>query len=126
MSDEQAIRAVALDYIEGWYEADAGRMDRALAPYLAKRRVVSAVEIWDIDKAWMVSAAQEGRGKLEEPENGRREVTLLDRTGRMASVTVVAEAFTDYPHLAKTGDSWSIVNVLWDFHEEQSSTPDSR
>jgi len=117
MNDEQAIRAVALDYIEGWYEANATRMDRALSPHLAKRRIVSAEEIWHIDKPWMVSATGEGRGKLDDPDAGRREVTILDRTGRMASVKVVAEAFSDYLHLAKTGDAWSIVNVLWDFHE---------
>jgi len=118
--DEEAIRAVSLDYIEGWYEADASRMDRALSPHLAKRRVVSADEIWDIDKPWMVSATGEGRGRLADPSAGRREVILLDRTDRMASVKVVAEAFADYLHLAKIGDAWSIINVLWDFHDGEA------
>lgn len=35
-SDEAKIRAAALDYIEGWYEGDAERMERALHPHLAK------------------------------------------------------------------------------------------
>ena len=30
--DEEAIRAVVADYIEGWYDGDAGRMERALHP----------------------------------------------------------------------------------------------
>jgi hypothetical protein len=35
--DTAAIRAVALDYIEGWYTGDADRMARALHPQLVKR-----------------------------------------------------------------------------------------
>ena len=37
--DETAIRKTALDYIEGWYEADAARMESALYPELAKRMI---------------------------------------------------------------------------------------
>jgi len=40
MSDtraEAAIRSVVLDYVEGWFDGDAGRMARALHPELAKR-----------------------------------------------------------------------------------------
>src|SRR3977135_170600 len=38
-ADKAAIRKAALDYIEGWYEGDAERMERALHPELAKRIV---------------------------------------------------------------------------------------
>src|SRR5687768_14241144 len=38
-ADSAAIRATALDYIEGWYAGDAARMERALHPELAKRIV---------------------------------------------------------------------------------------
>ncbi|MGH7551869.1 MAG: nuclear transport factor 2 family protein [Longimicrobiales bacterium] len=37
--DSAAIRATALDYVEGWYTGDAARMERALHPELAKRIV---------------------------------------------------------------------------------------
>src|SRR6516225_441086 len=40
-SDDVAIKQTALDYIEGWYEGDPARMERALHPELAKRMVVS-------------------------------------------------------------------------------------
>jgi len=36
-TDSAAIRQAALDYIEGWYGGDAGRMERALHPELVKR-----------------------------------------------------------------------------------------
>src|ERR1043166_3007167 len=38
-NDESAIRKTALDYIEGWYEGDATRMESALHPELAKRMI---------------------------------------------------------------------------------------
>ena len=40
-ADVAAIRQTALDYIEGWYEGNAERMERALHPELAKRIVRS-------------------------------------------------------------------------------------
>jgi hypothetical protein len=39
MEDKEAIRQVALDYIEGWYQGNAARMDRALYAKLVKRRI---------------------------------------------------------------------------------------
>ena len=120
MDDRQAIREAALDYIQGWYTADASRMDRALSPDLAKRRMVSSAEVWQIDKEQMVKITGAGRGRLEHPESGRQEITILDRTETMASVKVVAEKFSDYLHLAKLDGAWSIVNVLWDFHAAET------
>jgi len=39
VADATAIKQTALDYIEGWYEGNAERMERALHPELAKRIV---------------------------------------------------------------------------------------
>src|ERR1044071_3857028 len=38
-ADTAAIKQAALDYIEGWYEGNAERMERSLHPELAKRMV---------------------------------------------------------------------------------------
>ena len=38
-ADQAAIKQTALDYIEGWYEGNPERMERALHPDLAKRIV---------------------------------------------------------------------------------------
>ena len=70
MEDPEAIRHCALDYIEGWYEGSADRMSRALSPYLAKRRLVSDKEIWDVNKDRMVEATGNGKGRLAEPQKG--------------------------------------------------------
>src|SRR2546423_12300605 len=39
VSDVELIKQTALDYIEGWYEENSERMERALHPELAKRIV---------------------------------------------------------------------------------------
>jgi hypothetical protein len=118
MTDDQAIRNIALDYIEGWYTADGSRMSRALSPHLAKRRIVSQDEIWHVDKTWMVQATTDGKGRIEEPSKGKKIITILDQTTTMASVKIVSEKFIDYLHLSKCNDTWSIVNALWDYPEE--------
>lgn len=115
MEDKEAIRQVALDYIEGWYQGDATRMERALYAKLIKRRLTPDSEVWQVDKDWMVDATGQGRGRIENPEKGRREVTILDMTDRMSCVRVVSEKFVDYLHLAKDAETWVIVNVLWDY-----------
>jgi len=115
MEENEAIIHSALDYIEGWYQGNADRMSQALSPHLAKRRIVSEEEIWEVSKAWMVEATGNGRGRLDAPEKGRKEITILDQTATMASVKIVSEKFIDYLHLAKSHNTWVIVNVLWDF-----------
>ena len=118
MTDDQQIHSIALDYIEGWYTADGSRMDRALSLHLAKRRIVSNDEIWHVDKSWMIKATGDGRGKIEDPNKGKKDISVLDRTTTMASVKIVSEKFIDYLHLSKINGSWSIVNALWDYVEE--------
>ena len=119
MQDHECIIQRALDYIEGWYQADATRMERTLSPTLVKRRVVSDEEIWEVNQTWMVDATRDGRGRIDNPEKGRKDVTILDQTATIASVKVVSEQFIDYLHLAKTNDTWRIVNVLWDYVSQE-------
>ena len=118
MSIEQDLTDTVLDYIEGWYGADAARMDRALSPQLAKRHRVSEEELRDVDAAWIIRITGEGRGRLDDPSSGRKEIAILDRTETMASVKLVSEEFVDYMHLVKMRDGWRVVNVVWDYHGE--------
>jgi hypothetical protein len=115
MDNTEAITNRVLDYVEGWYAGDGTRMDRALSPHLAKRRVVSNDEIWDVSKVWMVEATGNGKGRIPEPEKGIKEITILDQTDTIASVKLISNEFVDYLHLAKTNGEWMIVNALWDY-----------
>ena len=118
MEDSTIIRNRVLDYVEGWYEANKNRMERALSPHLAKRRIVSSEEIWDVSKEWMVNATGDGQGHIDEPEKGIKEITILDQTKTVASVKLISNEFIDYLHLAKINDDWVIVNALWDYIHE--------
>lgn len=118
-ADSVAIRATALDYIEGWYTGDADRMERALHPELVKRILVVDDEsgtayLDQMGMTKLVEGTRTGRGK-ETPESERRQdVTILDIFGNTASVRVDAHGWIDYMHLVKQGGRWSIVNVLWE------------
>ncbi len=115
MSDRDAITETVLNYVEGWYSADSTRMDKALHPKLAKRRVTPEGEVWDSSRDWMVEFTGKGQGRIENPESGLKRITILDMADAIASVKLVSEQFDDYLHLAKCGETWVIVNALWDY-----------
>ncbi len=89
-------------------------MSQALSPYLAKRRFVSGQEVWDVSKDWMVEATENGKGRIDEPQKGRKEIIILDQTTTMANVKIISNKFIDYLHLVKFNNTWRIINVLWD------------
>ena len=121
-ADSSAIRSAALDYIEGWYEADADRMRRALHPELAKRL---HLKLPDLDRSFVQSTGASGLvastargGGSDTPEAERRtEVTILDVFRGAASVRIDATEWIDYLHLVETEEGWKILNVLWELRE---------
>ncbi len=122
-ADSAAIRAAALDYIEGWYEGDAERMEQALHPDLAKRMVYAdresgASKLHDMTAQQLVSGTRGGGGSRTPVEERRADVTILDIFGNAASVKVVARDWVDYLHIAKYDDRWVIINVLWELTPE--------
>ena len=117
-ADSAAIRATALDYIEGWYRADAARMEHALHPHLAKRFVESfadgGVRLTETTALELVQQVRAGGGSGTPAKERRADVDILDVFQDVASVRVDAHGWIDYMHLAKFGDEWRIVNVLWE------------
>ncbi|HYG80467.1 MAG TPA: nuclear transport factor 2 family protein [Pyrinomonadaceae bacterium] len=117
-SDAAAIKQAALDYIEGWYEGNAERMERALHPELAKRIVRTNKEgqssLGQMSAMSLVQGTRRGGGKETPKEKQQKDVTILDVFENAASVKVVASDWVDYLHLAKAGGRWVIVNVLWE------------
>lgn len=117
-ADSAAIRATALDYIEGWYEGNAERMERALHPDLAKR-IVNVNErgrstLGHMSAMTLVQFARGGGGKDTAPARQRKDVRILDIFGNTASVRVDAATWIDYMHIAKWNGRWVILNVLWE------------
>jgi hypothetical protein len=117
-ADSVAIRATALDYIDGWYAGDAARMERALHPELAKRIVMTDPQgrsrLGQQSAMTLVQNTQRGGGKDTPTDKRRDEVKILDIYQNAASVRVQAATWVDYLHIAKSNGRWVIVNVLWE------------
>jgi len=118
-ADAAAIKATALDYIQGWYEGNAERMERAVHPELAKRMVFPSPQsgqsqLNQQSALTLVQSTKAGVGKSTSDEQRQKDVAILDVYGNAASVKVVAERWIDYLHIVKWNGSWKIINVLWE------------
>ena len=122
-ADREAIKQTALDYIEGWYEGNAERMERALHPDLAKRIVMTNPQgrsmLQQMSAMGLVQGVKRGGGKDTPKEKQLKEVTILDVFNNAASVKVVASDWIDYLHVAKFNGRWVIVNVLWELKAQK-------
>lgn len=116
-SDEAAIKQTALDYIEGFYEGNPERMERALHPDLAKRIVHTnergQSRLDQMSALTLIQMSRTSGGRIPK-EAQQKDVTILDRYENAASVKIIAGAWIDYLHMAKWNGQWKIVNVLWE------------
>lgn len=122
-ADRAAIKQTALDYIEGWYEGNAERMEQALHPDLAKRIVMTnpqgRSQLQQMSAMGLVQGVKRGGGKNTPKEKQQKDVTILDVFENAASVKVVASDWVDYLHIAKFNGRWMIVNVLWELKPQK-------
>jgi hypothetical protein len=120
-ADRAAIKQTALDYIEGWYEGNAERMERALHPDLAKRIILTdktgKSRFNHMSAMTLVQSTRTGYGKKTPPDKQQKDVTILDLFGNTASVKIVATDWIDYLHVAKFNGKWVIINVLWEYKQ---------
>lgn len=116
-ADSEAIRQAALDYIEGYYQGDAARMERALHPELAKRivRSDSTGVAWlsSMGASQLVAGTRAGSGREIPAADRKTDVAILDVFNDVASARIDAGPWIDYLHLARVNGKWVIVNVLW-------------
>jgi len=118
-TETEAIRQTVLNYLEAWYQGDPERGGESLHPDLAKRIVRTHPEsgpdtLENMSANRLIERWRSGDGKAIPPGNRKKEVTILDVYGLMASVKLEAAAWVDYMHLAKFNDRWVIINVLWE------------
>ena len=118
-ADSAAIKQTALDYIEGWYEGNGERMERALHPELAKRIVNTDPRsgrnsLGQQSALTLLNSTKRGGGKETPADQRRKDVRILDIFGNTASVRIDASTWVDYLHVAKWSGRWVIVNVLWE------------
>ena len=122
-ADSAAVRATAMDYIEGWYAGDATRMERALHPELAKRVVTTDShmghsQLESIGAMTLILRTRAGGGSRTPVERQQKDFTLLDIFGDAAVAKIVASDWIDYLELAKWNGRWVIVNVLWEYKQK--------
>jgi hypothetical protein len=122
-ADRAAIKQTALDYVEGWYEGNAERMERALHPELAKRIMRTSPEgrsrLDQMSAMALVQGARRGGGKDTPKEKQQKDVIILDVFENSASVKAVMSDWIDYMHMAKANGRWVIVNVLWEMKPQK-------
>lgn len=108
----------ARDYIEGWFEGDAARVDRVLHPRFVRR--IAAVSVagddffWTQDRAEFLEQTRRGGDKATPPGERRITVTVCDLARTTASVRVDSAYAVESLDLVKLRDRWQIVNVLWE------------
>ena len=116
-ADEHAIQAVVSDYIEGWFDGDAGRMERALHPELVKRcRGIEGDDpdaLETLSAAEMIDATADGEGRREDAADRRIEIRIEYLSGDIASVTCLCHRFVDLLQLIRMPEGWRIVNAVW-------------
>jgi hypothetical protein len=116
VDEPAAVRQAVLDYAEGYYERDAGRMERAISPLLTKRALVvrpgAASFLQQMNAEMLVEAA---RATVPRPAAGERRLVaeVFDVSGDIASARVFSVQFNDYIHLTRRDGGWRLVNVLW-------------
>jgi hypothetical protein len=117
--ESAAIRKTALNYIEGWYEGDAARMESALHPELAKRMISTDPKTGrsvfnHMGAMTLVQRTKRGGGTKTPKERQSKDITILDRYNNAAVVKIVASDWIDYLEEAKVDGEWKIINVLWE------------
>jgi len=114
--DIAAVRATVLDYFEGWFDADAERMQRALHPILAKRSYAQdearSPAVSSVTAEQMVAWTAGGHGRRDGVDR-TVEIDVADLSGGIATVVARSEVYIEYLHLVATPDGWRILNTLW-------------
>jgi hypothetical protein len=112
--DKTAIRATITGYIEGYYLDDAVRMERSLHPHYLKHTISGSNEELQITDKTGREMVEEVRTKekVTPVSERKKEITILDIDGDVASAKLVAFQWTNYMTLLKQNGEWRILSVV--------------
>jgi hypothetical protein len=119
-ADSTAIRAAAMDYLEGFYLGDSTRHARSIRPEVYKygyHRPPDSTSYRGMQMTWagfqsFTRGVREGR--IKTPPDAPKLVQLLDVQDQTAAVRVDAWWGSDYLLLGKERDGrWMIGHVAW-------------
>jgi putative lumazine-binding protein len=129
LGDIQAITEVSRNYAEGWFTADAERMQRALHPELVKRTIWHDLQddTWKVGNTLTANAmagyTRDGGGSALQEFEKVFEVVVLDVFRDIAMVKVSSYPYMDYLQLAKINGRWWIVNCLYEVRQGEQTQP---
>ena len=110
-----AVMQVVADYYESWFTGDPERMRASLHPNLAKRSMEQGATgdpvLETIGTEEMVEHTARGVGKKYTRRG--HEVVIFDMDEDLAMLKVISAPYVEYIQLARFGERWLIVNVLW-------------
>ena len=111
-TEELRIRATVMDYVEGIYDRDAGRMERALHPDVRRH-----VQVADEDGASTLNhdalvALADASCDVRMPRRGPKRVLVYELRDNVAAVKLTAAWGVDLLHLAKEDGRWRIVGIV--------------
>jgi len=114
---EDAVRSVVKDYIEGWFEGNAGRMKQALHPDFVKRcRGIEGDNpdaLETLSARDMIDATADGEGRREDAPDRQIQIRIDHLSGGIASAQCFCHRYVDLLHLIEMPDGWKIVNAAW-------------
>jgi hypothetical protein len=116
--DRRAIIRTLEDYIQAWFSGDALAMERCLHPDLTARLLQLESGTQDAQGIRTLARSQGIQatlGACTHPLERRSEITILDVAGHSASARITLADWAAYVHLSYTGETWAIVNVLWEW-----------
>jgi len=114
-NEKAAVTAVAQNYMDAYYTADAARMQKTLHPDFHKRtlRTVNGnTEISEDTVQSMVEGVRLGSGKEIPMADRIQKIEVLDVYRDAASVKVVTGRWIDYMHVSKLNGEWRVLDVV--------------
>ncbi|CAG5083024.1 nuclear transport factor 2 family protein [Parvicella tangerina] len=116
-NDSLAVVSTTEKYIQAFYQSNPDWLEEVLHPELIKRTTKSYGDSQEFiitnGKIVMVELSKIFNSKGQYNNLSSAEIEVLDITGNMATVKLLAEKWVDYLHLVKLNNEWKIVNVIW-------------
>lgn len=116
---DDAIKQAVLNYVNAIYEVKPDLIDESVHPkvqkvgYAPKKDGSSYREMWmthddlkELTRHWNED------GHID-AATAKREIMIVDKLDQIAIVRLDAEWGVDFIHLARDGDKWMIMNVIW-------------
>lgn len=117
--DAAGVERALDDYAASWFDREPARARRAVHPALAERRVLDpsagTLDLLETTFEELLEIVAEGP---DEPVERRWEAEAFGVHGDIATARVAAAWFDIFLHLARFGDAWMVVNILYRTKDE--------